>query len=312
MAHNHPRGSVELSNKLRAGILFSFLILAAEIAGGILTNSVALLADAGHVLTDVIALTLSWYGVLQAARPANRRMTFGYHRIGVLIAVLNATTIVVVAGVILFESIQRIGKPEQVHSLPMMIVAAAGLAVNLFVALWLKEERSENINVRSAFWHAAGDALASIGVIAGGIIITITGLNIVDPIIGVLIGLIIVIGAIGIYRDGLRVLLEAAPVNVKVDAMIKEILEVPGVIDVHDVHVWSITPELNAMSGHVLIADQAVSDAKSIQTNLEQLLRGKFEISHSTLQFECNSCESSDIICSLKAGNETCPKHEGH
>lgn len=312
MAHNHPRRSVELSNKLRAGILFSFLILAAEIAGGILTNSVALLADAGHVLTDVIALSLSWYGVLQAARPANRRMTFGYHRIGVLIAVLNATTIVVVAGIILFESIQRIGKPEQVHSLPMMVVAAAGLAVNLFVALWLKEERSENINVRSAFWHAAGDALASIGVIAGGIIITITGLNIVDPIIGAMIGLIIVIGAIGIYRDGLRVLLEAAPVNVKVDAMIKEILEVPGVIDIHDVHVWNITPELNAMSGHVLIADQAVSDAKSIQTNLEQLLRGKFEISHSTLQFECNNCESSDVICSLKAGNETCPKHEVH
>ncbi len=312
MAHNHPRGSIELSHKLRASVLFSFLILAAEITGGILTNSIALLADAGHVLTDVIALSLSWYGVLQAARPANRRMTFGYHRIGVLIAVLNATTIVVVAGVILFESIQRIGKPMQVHSLPMMLIAAAGLAVNLFVALWLKEERSENINVRSAFWHAAGDALASIGVIAGSIIISITGLNVVDPIIGALIGLIIVVGAIGIYRDGLRVLLEAVPVNMKVDGMIKEILEIPGVIDIHDVHVWSITPELNAMSGHILIADQAVSDAKSIQTDLEQLLRGKFEISHSTLQFECDSCESSDVICSLKAGNEPCPKHESH
>jgi cobalt-zinc-cadmium efflux system protein len=310
MVHNHHQGIVEVGNKLRAGIFFSILILCAEVAGGILTNSIALLADAGHVLTDVVALSLSWYGVLQAGRPANRRMTFGYHRIGVLIAVLNASTIVVVAGVILYESIQRIGKPEQVHSIPMMVVAAAGLAVNLFVAFWLKEERGENINVRSAFWHAAGDALASIGVITGGIIITLTGLNIVDPIIGAIIGLIVIAGAVGIFRDGLRVLLEAVPAHIKVDSLVKEILAVPGVLDVHDIHVWSITPEIHAMSGHILIADQAVSDSASIQQNVEQLLHEKFEIRHSTLQFECQNCESSDVICSLKSGNEPCPRHK--
>jgi cobalt-zinc-cadmium efflux system protein len=310
MVHNHHQGNKELGNKIRAGIFFSVLILSAEIAGGILTNSIALLADAGHVLSDVIALSLSWYGVSAAARPANRRMTFGYHRIGVLIAVLNATTIGVVALLILYESIKRLGKPEQVHSIPMMIVAAAGLIVNLFVALWLKEERAENINVRSAFWHAAGDALASVGVIVGGVIITLSGLNIADPIIGAIIGLIIVVGAVGIFRDGVRVLLEAVPTHVIVDSLVNEILAIPGVLDIHDVHVWSITPEIHAMSGHVLIADQAVSDAASIQQNVENLLHNKFRILHSTLQFECQNCESSGVICSLKSGSEPCPKHK--
>jgi cobalt-zinc-cadmium efflux system protein len=192
----------------------------------------------------------------------------------------------------------------------MMIVAAAGLIVNLFVALWLKEERAENINVRSAFWHAAGDALASVGVIVGGVIITLSGLNIADPIIGAIIGLIIVVGAVGIFRDGVRVLLEAVPTHVIVDSLVNEILAIPGVLDIHDVHVWSITPEIHAMSGHVLIADQAVSDAASIQQNVENLLHNKFRILHSTLQFECQNCESNGVICSLKSGSEPCPKHK--
>jgi cobalt-zinc-cadmium efflux system protein len=309
MPHNHHHEIVEVGSKLRAGIFFSALILAAEIAGGILTNSVALLADAGHVLTDVIALALSWYGVAQARRPATRRMTFGYHRIGVLIAVLNASTIIAVAAFILYEAIRRMGAPPEVRSIPMMIVAAAGLAVNLFVALWLREERGENLNVRSAFWHAAGDALASVGVIIGGVIITLTGLNIVDPIIGAVIGLIIVAAAWGILKDGLRVLLEASPSHVDVDKMVKALLALPGVKDVHDMHVWSITPEIHAMSGHVLIADQAVSQAASIQESIEELLRERFKIGHSTLQLECQSCEASGVLCSLRSGHDECPEY---
>ena len=310
MAHNHHHGASQVGSKLRAGIFFSTLILAAEVAGGILTNSVALLADAGHVLTDVIALSLSWYGVAQARRPPSRRMTFGYHRIRVLIAVLNASTIFAVAGFILYESVRRMGQPPEVNSVPMMIVAAAGLAVNLFVAFWLREERGENLNVRSAFWHAAGDALASVGVIVGGIIITLTGLNIVDPIIGAVIGLIIIGAAWGILKDGLRVLLEATPSHVEVDKMVKALLELPGVRDVHDVHVWSITPEIHAMSGHVLIADQAVSQAASIQKGIEELLSEKFKIGHSTLQLECATCESGEVLCSLRSGEQKCPEHK--
>jgi len=310
MSHNHQHGASQVGNKLRAGVFFSLLILAAEIAGGILTNSVALLADAGHVLTDIIALALSWYGVVQAVRPASRRMTFGYHRISVLIAVLNASTIIAVGFFILYEAARRISAPPEVHSVSMMLVAAAGLAVNLFVAFWLREDRKENLNVRSAFLHAAGDALASVGVIVGGIIITLTGLNIVDPIIGAVIGLIIVGAAWGILKDGLRVLLEATPSHLEVDSMVKSLLELPGVRDVHDVHVWSITPEIHAMSGHVLIADQAVSQAASIQKGIEELLSEKFKIGHSTLQLECATCESGEVLCSLRSGEQKCPEHK--
>jgi cobalt-zinc-cadmium efflux system protein len=261
------------------------------------------------VLTDVIALTLSWYGVVQARRAASRRMTFGYHRIGVLIAVFNASTIIAVAAFILYESVKRLGQPPEVNSIPMMIVAAAGLAVNIFVAFWLQGDRQGNLNVRSAFWHAAGDALASVGVIIGGVIITFTGLNIVDPIIGAVIGLIIVGAAWGILRDGLRVLLEAAPSHVEVDTLVKALLGLPGVKDVHDVHVWSITPEIHAMSGHVLIADQAVSDAVTIQKSMQELLREKFKIGHSTLQMECESCQSNGVLCQLRSGENECPEH---
>ena len=309
MAHNHQHGTIEVGGKLRAGVFFSLLILGAEIAGGILTNSIALLADAGHVLTDVIALTLSWYGVVQARRAATQRMTFGYHRIGVLIAVLNASTIIAVAAFILYEALRRLGKPPEVHSVPMMIVAAAGLIVNIFVAFWLRGEREGNLNVRSAFWHAAGDALASVGVIIGGIIIAFTGFNIVDPIIGAVIGLIIVGAAWGILRDGLRVLLEATPSHVDVDALVQALLGLPGVRDVHDVHVWSITPEIHAMSGHVLIDDQAVSQAVAIQKKMEELLREEFKIGHSTLQMECQSCEASGVLCRLRSGEDECPEH---
>ena len=310
MQYEHHQTNLTVGSKLRLGVFFSLAILVAEIAGGILTNSIALLADAGHVLTDVIALALSWYGVAQARRPADRRMTFGYHRIGVLIAVLNAFTIIAVAALILYEALRRLSAPPEVHSVPMVMVAAAGLVVNLFVALWLREERGENLNVRSAFWHAAGDALASVGVIVGGIIITLTGLNIVDPIIGTVIGLIIVAAAWGILKDGLRVLLEATPSHVEVDSMVKALLELPGVQDVHDVHVWSITPEIHAMSGHVLIADQAVSQAAIIQKSIGELLREKFGIGHSTLQLECQSCEASGVLCSLRSGHDECPEHK--
>ncbi len=308
MQHSHSH-ELPTGNKLRVGVFLSLTILIAEVVGGILTNSVALLADAGHVLTDVIALALSWYGVVQARRPASRRMTYGYHRIGVLIAIFNASTIILVAGLILYESIRRLAAPPEVESVPMMVVAALGLVVNLFVAFWLGGERDANLNVRSAFWHAAGDALASIGVIVGGIIITLTGLHVVDPIIGAAIGLIIVAAAWGIFKDGLRVLLEAVPSHVHVDEMVKSLHTVAGVKDVHDVHVWSITPEIHAMSAHVLIDDQAVSDAAKIRENIEKSLRERFHIDHSTLQMECQTCEAGGLLCSLKEGQDECPAH---
>jgi len=300
--HTHHRAR-SVTSKLKYGIILSSLILAAELVGGILANSLALLADAGHVFTDIIALALSWYGVRQAERPASNRMTFGYHRVGVIIAIVNALSIFAIALFIFYEAIRRLQQPPEVDSPIMLIVATIGLSVNLLVAFWLRKEQRANLNIRSAFMHSLGDALASIGVILGGIIILTTGLFVVDPIISIAIGLIIILAAWNIFRDGLGVLLEATPSGIDLSQMISDLKNVPGVKDVHDTHVWSITPQLHAMSCHVLIDDRLTSEVAGIRQKIEEILLKQYQIEHTTLQMECELCAEDDFLCKLTFGN---------
>lgn len=303
MNHNHKH-EFTAGRKLKYAVFLSISILVAEIIGGILSNSLALLSDAGHVLADIIALGLSWYGVRQAERPANSRMTFGYHRVGVLVAIINASAIFLIAAFILYEAYNRFQEPPEVKSQLMMIVALAGLIANIIITTWLRKEQRGNINIRSAFWHAAGDALASVGVIVGGLIILLTGQFWVDPAISVLISLIILWAAWSIFREGIRVLLEATPRDVDVLSMINTLKQIPGVKDIHDVHVWSITPELRAMNGHVLIEDVQTSKAEEIRARIEKVVREQYRIGHTTLQMECQKCESTEAFCRL---DSTCP-----
>ncbi len=293
-------------NKLKFSIVFTCLILAAEVIGGFLSNSLALLSDAGHVVTDIMALSLSWYALRQTERPPSSRMTFGYHRVGVMVAIVNAISIFAIAGVILYEAYHRLQQPPEVNSVLMMAVAVVGLGVNLFVTYWLRQERKGNLNVRSAFWHALGDALASIGVIIGGAIILFTGWLWIDPIISVLISLVIGLAAWRILTEGVRVLLEASPREVNIDEMIKALRQAPGVKDIHDVHVWAISPQLNAMSCHVLVDDLLVSQAADIRKKLEDILRRRFSISHTMLQMECQQCDPSDTFCTMAESHEKC------
>jgi len=308
---NHEHG-FSAGNKLKYGIFLSAAILAAEIIGGILSNSLALLSDAGHVFSDIIALGLSWYGVRQASRPADTRMTFGYHRIGVVVAIVNALTIFLIAAVILYEAYQRFREPPEVESQLMIIVAVVGLAVNILVTFWLRREQRSNINVRSAFWHAAGDALASVGVIIGGLVIMFTGQFWVDPLISVLISLIIISAAWAIFREGMRVILEATPRDVDIILLVKTLKEIPGIKDVHDVHVWSLTPELRAMNGHIAIDDVSISKAGQLRSTIESVLREKFNIKHTTIQMECGECDSGELFCNLNGENECGPDKNNH
>lgn len=296
----HARRTLPVASKLKYGIILSSLILIVELAGGILANSLALLADAGHVLADIIALSLSWYGIRQAERPASHSMTFGYHRVGVLVAIVNALSIFGIAVFIFYEAIQRLQQTPEINSPLMLAVAAVGLGINLFVASWLRREQKTNLNIRSAFWHALGDALASVGVIVGAIIIMLTGLVAADPIIGIVIGLIIVLAAWSIFRDGLRVLLEASPKQIDVRRLVKDIGQIPGVKSVHDIHVWSITPELHAMSCHILTDGPSASKAARIREQTEELLR-RYNIEHTTLQMEYEQCRADDIFCKMTA-----------
>jgi len=298
----HAHNAQPIGNKLKSGIILTGFILIAEVAGGLISNSLALLSDAGHVFADIVALSLSWYGVRQAERPPSTRMTFGYHRVGVIVAIVNAVTIFAIAAVILYEAYRRFQQPPEVNSLLMLFVAIVGLAVNAFVAFWLRREQQSNLNVRSAFWHALGDALASIGVIIGGAVMLLTGWFFVDPIISVLISIVIILAAWRILREGLRVLLEATPGHVDVTEMVDTLNRLPEIKDVHDVHVWSISPELHAMSCHVLIDDLSTTQAAGIRQKIEDLLRERFKIKHTTLQMECQQCDSNDILCTLTYG----------
>ncbi len=308
--HSHHH-TLPVGNKLKFGIIFTSFILVIEIIGGIFSNSLALLSDAGHVSADIIALSLSWYGVRQAERPSTSGMTFGYHRVGVIVALVNAVSIFAIAAVIFWEAYQRWQQPPEVNSWLMLVVAVVGLSVNVFVAFWLRQEQRINLNVRSAFWHALGDALASVGVIIGGVLILLTGQFVIDPIISVLIGGIIVVSAWQIFKEGIRVLLEATPSQVDVNEMVNALKQLPGVKDVHDVHAWSISPEIRAMSCHVLIDDVATSEAAKIRQRIEGVLAERFHIDHSAIQMECDECNPSDVFCKLNVcqpGKE----HEAH
>lgn len=305
----HSHSAAGVAGKLKYGIIITAVILAAEIAGGLISNSLALLSDAGHVLADGVALLLSWYGVRQAERDPSHRMTFGYHRVGVVIAIVNAVSIVAIAGVIIFEAYQRLQSQPEINSVLMLIVAIVGLSANIFVAVWLHADRKENINVRSAFWHAAGDALASVGVIVGAAIIMFTGLNWVDAAVSILISLIILASAWGIFREGMRILLEGAPHHLDVREIAQTLKGMPGVRDVHDLHVWSISSNLHALSCHVMVDDVSVSRTEEIRQGIEEVAREKYGIGHTTIQAECNNCGNGELLCKLSISEHN---HDHH
>ncbi len=300
----HKHHTAGVAGKLKYGIIVTALIFAAEVAGGLLSNSLALLSDAGHVLADGVALLLSWYGVRQAERQPSHKMTFGYHRVGVVIAIVNAVSIVAIAGVIIFEAYQRFQSQPEINSGLMLLVALVGLAANVFVAIWLHADRNENINVRSAFWHAAGDALASVGVIVGAVVIMFSGLYWVDAAVSLLISLIILTSAWAIFREGMRILLEGAPRHLDVREIADTLRSLPEVKDVHDLHVWSISSNLHALSCHVTVDDVSVSRSEEIRRRIEEVAREKYGIGHTTIQVECNTCGNGELLCRLNISEE--------
>jgi cobalt-zinc-cadmium efflux system protein len=305
----HHHSAISAGTKLKYGIAITCAILVLEIVGGVLSNSLALLSDAGHVLADGIALALSWYGVRQAEKPSSQHMTFGYHRVGVVIAIVNGITILAISGIILYEAYQRFFQHPVVNSVIMLIIAAIGLGANILVALWLREEQGNNLNIRSAFWHAAGDALASVGVIIGAIIICTTGLYWVDAAVSVLISIIILVSAFAILREGLRIILEGVPHDIKIEEVVSALRSLPEVRDVHDIHVWSIASSLRAMSSHVMVDDCYVSEAEGIRKKIEGLMLERFGIGHTTVQIECSQCGKDDLFCKMTP-NESPHPHE--
>jgi len=290
-----------VSNRLRQAVLITGLILVAEVVGGFAANSLALLSDAGHVFTDGLALGLAWIAAQVALRPVNAHMTYGYHRWGILTALVNAISLAGICGYIFYEAYQRLRAPEPVEAPLMLAVAGVGLLANLYVVLRLRGHAQENLNLRAAMWHAGGDALSSVGVIVAGVIIVVSGQYWVDPAISFLIGLVILVGAWRLLREGITVLLEAPPRHLSSQKVALAIQEVPGVRGVHDLHLWSIAPGFSALSAHLWLEDQPLSQGTRVMTEVKERLEKDFRIIHATLQAECPGCECApgDFYCTV-------------
>lgn len=278
------------------------VIMAAEVIGGILSNSLALLSDAGHMLIDALALTLSLVAMAIARRPATRTRTYGYHRIEILAALANGITVGLVSLYIFYEAYQRFSQPPVVKIPLMLLVAIIGLVANLAAIFLLRGGSASSLNIRAAFWHVIGDTVSSVGVIITAIVISVTGWYVADPIIAMVIGVIILWGAVRLVRESVDILSDIVPKHIPVDKVIEAIKNIPGVADVHDIHIWTLTSGVHALSAHVLVTDRMVSGSAGIIQAAKQELEQHFNIMHSTLQLECEKCEScpEGAICDMR------------
>ena len=290
-------------NRLALAFVLTLGVFIIEVAGGLWSGSLALLSDAGHAFSDLMALGLSWYGLKQAERPSNIRMTYGYHRVGIFVAFVNAATLIGIALIVLVEAYRRFTDPQPVLGEVMFSVATVGLMVNLVIIAVLRSHL-RNLNVRSAFLHVMGDTLASVAVIAGAVIILLTGWYGVDSVASILIAGIIMFGSLRILRESLNVLLEATPGGVDIAEIVRDMNGVSGIRDVHHLHVWAITPEIRALSCHVSVEDITVSQSSSILSGLNELLERRHAIGHSTIQLECEGCDPNELYCSLSPEGE--------
>jgi cobalt-zinc-cadmium efflux system protein len=273
------------------------LILVAEVIGGLWTGSLALLSDAAHVSLDLFALGMSYVALRLAARPPDDRHTYGFHRMQVLAALANGATLLLVAFAIFREAWARFQNPAPVLAGPMLVVAAVGLAVNLVVVMVLREHDHHDLNVRSAFLHVLGDVLASVGVIVAGVVILLTGWTLADPLISVLIAVIILAGAGRVLRESVHILAEGVPLHLTSSQVAAAMGQVPGVEEVHDLHIWTVSPGYVALSAHVVLDDQALSRTQEMMDGLKQTLAETFSIDHTTIQFECQNCGQGTVVC---------------
>jgi cobalt-zinc-cadmium efflux system protein len=275
---------------LKAALALTCAVLAVELVGGLVSHSLALLSDAGHVLTDVFALGLAWFAVAQSSRPADERRSYGYHRVSILAALVNSVTLIVIVLVIAYEAVRRLAHPEPVQGGVVIIAALAGIAINLFVAFGLRGA-SGSLNLRAALMHVTGDIGASVGVVVSGIVILLTGWLYIDPLLSLGIAVLIAYGAWGIVRETVNLLMEGTPGEIDLAAVTKEITSSELVTSMHDLHVWALSSDETALSCHVVVGECPLGDAELVVRDLESRLCGKFAIGHTTIQVESrNPC----------------------
>ena len=303
--HGHDHSHVHTSNKK---VLFvSFLIIASfmvvEVIGGLLTNSLALLSDAGHMLSDALSLAIALIAFKLAEKAASHEKTFGYKRFEILAALFNGATLVLIALYIFYEAILRFQNPPEVASMGMLAISGIGLLVNIIVAVYMFKsgDTEENLNMRGAFSHVISDMLGSIGAIIAALLIIFFGWQWADPVASVIVALLVLRSGIGITRSAVHVLMEGAPASVDLQAVRTEIEGLPDVINLHEIHVWSITSDYVAMNAHVAVADSmTVAESSALLEKIRHKLLHQ-GIHHVTIQIETEAaCENHDLLCDMK------------
>ena len=279
-----------ITGRFKYAIILTAATLLAELIGGFWTNSLALLSDAAHVFLDLFALLLSLGAIKLASYPASDTRTFGWHRMEVFASFINGSTVFLVAIIICYEAFGRLLHPEEVKSLPMLLIAVVGLAMNLFAAKALHSHSHDDLNVRSAFLHVVGDAASSVGVIAGGIIMYFTDWYVLDAIISVGIGCVIFWGSWRVMREAVHILLEGVPRGIEVNEVAAAIREVDGVEEVHHLNIWTICSHIIALSAHVVVPATFRGEHGGMLRKIEEQLFERFHISHTTLQLESTRC----------------------
>jgi cobalt-zinc-cadmium efflux system protein len=306
MAHDHTHivdSNPSTTRRLALSIGLTAVFVLVEVAAGLFANSLALLTDAAHNLTDVLALVLTWWVLRATIKPAHSGKTYGYHRAGILVALVNSTTLVVIALGIFYNAYRRLLAPPEVKADVLIGIGVLAVVVNLVTALLVRQGSKGDLNLRSAYLHLMGDVLSTVGAVAAGIAIRFTGLNWLDPVVSIFIGLLILWNAWGILRESVNILMEATPEDVDVEAVVADILHVEGVRGVHDLHIWSITRGLRTLSAHILTDDIPLSAGAKIHSAVSELLASTHGIAHATLQLECAGCIPDGLYCDITANN---------
>lgn len=299
-----------ISKRLIFAISLTAITLVAEIIGGVWSNSLALLSDAGHVFLDLFALLLSLGAIKLAAQPPNDLHSFGWHRAEVLASLINGLTVFLMAIGILYEGCKRLIAPEQVQTTPMLIIALFGLIANLLAAKGLHGHSHDDLNVRSAFLHVLGDAAASVGVIAGAILMKYTGWYLADPIISIAIALLIMAGAGRVLREALHILMEGVPRGMSVEKVATCIREIEGVADVHHLNIWSVCSHIFALSAHLEIKDENGCKREDLLHRVEHELAHRFNITHTTIQLDCSNCKGGALMKEFNHQERLTCKHQ--
>jgi cobalt-zinc-cadmium efflux system protein len=305
-SHTHSHfGDIanQTTKRLALSLALTLAFVIIESIAGVIGNSLALLTDAAHNLTDVIALGLSWYAIRLTSQPANRHRTYGYHRAGILVALLNSTTLVLISLGIFYEAWRRFLNPPEVQAGILISIGLIAVVINLVTALLVKKGSEHDLNIRSAFVHLMGDVLSTVGAVIAGVIIYFTGANWLDPLVSVLIGFLILYNAWGILRDSVDILLEATPRDVDTGKLVQDVLQVERVLGVHDLHVWSLTQNLRTMSAHILTEDIPISAGAEIQRQINEIVYHRYNIAHATLQLECVDCLPDSLYCDITEVN---------